>query len=550
MSERSAEWTQAHRRAQARWDGLPTIVILAGVVVVLLMVLGSRDQFGNDGAQYFSVTDNLMAGRGITTSTIYYESQAKLGLPAAQTIWPPGLPLLAAGAAKVLGLQPDAGLRLVNAIAHAASGVLLYWIVWTLRGSRPLAIGIAAGFLLYVPLLRYVMAGISEPTYHLAIIASAACVLKALDADDAKDVRWIGGAAACVAAGVLVRYPGAFQLMPLGLAGWYIFARRRSIGRALQLILAICLPVALLFAALLIRNNILTGSFTGAASGPRAPTMAELAFDAKWGALGLFGVSHFALIKVAALAFGVALVLGALALVRNRAAFDWTLTREQAGFALYGIASAFVSTGLLIFLASRSIFYSFESRYFVVAALMILLSAVALAPRSRITTRRAMLAPSPAFAGTALAVCAAMLVLTQHIDLFLYRDDLSAQTTMRRALQAGFHEATVESYLRQEASLKTPVFSNQSQLLHLILARPTIGVPEYRLTPHVWSAEDILALARKAGAHYLVVFRRMPLGKPDGSTDYVWRFASSGHPALTTLSTTDDLILFRIADGV
>ena len=190
----------------------------------------------------------------------------------------------------------------------------------------------------------------------------------------------------------------------------------------------------------------------------------------------------------------------------------------------------------------------FLERYFLVPALLALLSAIALAPEFRpplAALSRCSL--SPALAGRLLAISAALVILCQQIDFLRHTGTAATpQAAMRRALQAEVAGTTIETYLRRVSSLTAPVLSNQSQLLHLLIERPTVGVPQYRLTPRSWSGDDIVAVARRVGARYAVVFRRMPIGASDGSTDYVWRVAQAGHPALVPMVTTDEVALFQI----
>ena len=85
----------------------------------------------SDVSQAISVARNLAAGDGITTDIIYYEEHHRIGrVPAAQTVFPPGLPLCLAL------LQPFVTDPLSGAMIVAATGFFLVPIATFLLGRR------------------------------------------------------------------------------------------------------------------------------------------------------------------------------------------------------------------------------------------------------------------------------------------------------------------------------------------------------------------------------------------------------------------------------
>jgi len=131
--------------ASSRWfDGVALLTLFwVAAVVGVLTLLASSDYFSNDAAQYWSVISNLLEGRGLKTSAVYYEVQAAHGMPAHQTVWPPGLPLLAAGLAWSTGMDGVHAIVILNALAHGATALLIYWLVWRLRRSAIAAAAVA-----------------------------------------------------------------------------------------------------------------------------------------------------------------------------------------------------------------------------------------------------------------------------------------------------------------------------------------------------------------------------------------------------------------------
>lgn len=87
--------------------------------------------------------------------------------------------------------------------------------------------------------------------------------------------------------------------------------------------------------------------------------------------------------------------------------------------------------------------------------------------------------------------------------------------------------------------------SNQSQALHVVLRRPTLGIAERRLTSRVWSAEDVRQQAVNFGVEYVVVFPTLPQGNPAADEDYILRASKSGADGFETVHRSADLHILR-----
>jgi hypothetical protein len=206
---------------------------------------------------------------------------------------------------------------------------------------------------------------------------------------------------------------------------------------------------------------------------------------------------------------------------------------------LYALTGAFLSTSIIVLFAARSTFYSLEERYFLPALVFGVVACLAFWPRQLVEQSRAgqhWLAPA--------AAILAIAVQTHYVVTRWSQDTLLA--ALGRALMERTNGASLADRLKDETPQDRPIASNQSQLLHLLLGRPTFGVPERRLTPRPWAPADVVSAIQRANAHHLVVFRRLPLGERDGSSDFVWQLDSAGHPDLTLVLRTDDISLYRV----
>ncbi len=484
----------------------------------------------------------MLQGRGLKTSAVYYEVQAVHGMPAHQTVWPPGLALLAASLAWVTGLSPERALAVLNAVAHGTSSLLLYWIATQLRGSRLAAGCLALAYLLYAPSLVQALSGVSEPLSVLATVAAAACVTKAFAGEDAPDLRWLAGAAALIGLGSWVRYQVIFQVAPLGLICLIALWRREAWLRAGLMSSLVVAPAVVAFFALLLRNWLLVGSATGANSAARGNSIAELAFQAKWAVLSYLGGGAGPLDRLAIVVLAVAAIAG-LVLVWRRG-FEWQVTGPTANAMVgaYALTSSLITTVIIVIMASRTTFYTLEGRYFHGAVLLGVIALIAYWPRG---FWRAADAPS-VWAGRAFMAAGIVLILLQLSSLAGLMRRGGEPVAIRQVLTTPYEGRALADFLRASGSASSPLMSNQSQLLHLVLGVPTFSVPERRLTPRVWSGNEIIEAARRFGVEYVVVFRKMPLGSSDGSTDYVWQMAGTPPADLVPLLVNDELSLYRI----
>ena len=82
------------------------VTAVSTIVAVLLAVVPSYRWSFSDTAHYIATARQIAAGNGMTSDLVYYDEQAISGaIPAAQTVFPPGYPILLVAVAKVTGLS-------------------------------------------------------------------------------------------------------------------------------------------------------------------------------------------------------------------------------------------------------------------------------------------------------------------------------------------------------------------------------------------------------------------------------------------------------------
>ncbi len=525
------------------------ILAAAGLVALLLFRWAAPGYLSNDGAQALSTLEQLLRGNGLRTTTIFYEVQARGGMPALQTVWPPGLPAAAVAVAALTGLDGIAAMGLLNAAAHTATALLLFHVLRRLLpGSRaPLVVGLCA--LAYTPALTGVLGGGSEPLFTLALLASAACLHRAWEGEG-RSWPWLLGASLAVGLACAVRYLGVAFVAALGLLAVLDLGRNRFSRGSVAASTLLLLPAASIPAGLVLRNLLITGEFTGGPAGARGYELPELLFQAKWAAMALLGGVGTTPAKVATLAFAAAMAFAGMLLARRvlRAPrhVRAILGGARSMLVLYALSGFGVTLALILFMAARRSAISLEGRYLVPCVPLLLVAAAALVPAGA-PPGLAKPGGLPRRAGLLLIGCGVALTVANAIGFAAWLRTGGQPAEIARLLDSPRQGGSLRNLLRAEASEASPVMSNQSQALHVALGRPTLGVPERRLTPRRWDTRDILDLADRFGATYLLVFLMMPLGAADGGDDYILQMVRQDPAALELVQTDGVLALYRLA---
>ncbi len=524
-----------------------TLVVCVGLMSILLAGPG---YVANDGAQYLSTIDQLLAGNGIRTSTIYYEVQAQFGMPALQTVWPPGLPLLAAGVALLTGLSGLHAVALLSAVAHCGTAVAIYWLcARLLAGDRVSAVVIAVAYVLYVPALALTIEVLSEPLFIAGLVAGA-CLLHAGltsqsgSAQPERDrLALFAGASLCVGLACTFRYLGVAFVGSLGLVAILQVVRGQMSPASIRAGIALVAPAVLVVALLLGRNYLITGRLTGGPEGPRGLEVGEIVQQSRWAIQILLGDTRFWYGKL--LVAFLVLAMGGW-VIKRLSAQDWGayLRRdERLGVAIFAVVGCAATVLLLLMMALRKTGLMVEARYLVPCVPLMLVAVAALWPRDD----AAAAAPDgigrwwrgAAIASVALVTCGYLAAFSAFVREGAYPARIEA------ILSQKVGSASARDLLRASATTKSPVMSNQSQALHVVLRRPTLGIAERRLTAREWSAEDVRRQAINFGVEYVVVFPTLPGGNPAADEDYILRASRSGAGGFETVHRSADLHILR-----
>ena len=212
---------------------------------------------------------------------------------------------------------------------------------------------------------------------------------------------------------------------------------------------------------------------------------------------------------------------------------------------IFATAGSLGMTALVVAMALQKTGVKIEGRYFVPCVPLAIVWITALWPRrsTRETPRSEITLRGGALVATALLIWVGGVAFGRWLETGNEPQRIAA------ILKTPWNGATIRQDLLAAGADGRPVLSNQSQALYSVLRQPTLGVPEKRLTPRLWTADSILALGRTFGARRLVIFKTMPLGETDGSSDFVLPLARSADSGLVLLTETADVSVFEISPG-
>lgn len=233
----------------------------------------------DDGVQYLSTARNWLLGNGLSTNALIYEPHFQGKLPAPQTVWPPGFPLLVALAGSV-GFELATSALMLNLTLNAISALLVYLILKRCVVKPKLAV-ISASLFYFTAYPWYFAAAImSEPLFTCLVLAS---IYFLPPVGDPRLRCWmISGV--LLACSIATRYSGVFVAASFGLGLFYQFVyqspvcdRFRIVRSLTGFLLCLLIPIAL-FVFLNLRSWMLSGS-----SERRTGVIeARSAFDTLW----------------------------------------------------------------------------------------------------------------------------------------------------------------------------------------------------------------------------------------------------------------------------
>jgi len=447
----------------------------------------------NDGVQYLSTAFNWLEGRGLSTNALMYKPHFQGYLPAPQTVWPPGYPLLIA-LTSLLGMHTQTAALLLNLIFLVASALLTFVILRRcyIKFSRAMFCTV----IFYFTALPWIYSFglLTEPVFSTLILATIAVL-----PDPEKDRIWpwlVSGI--LLALVVSVRYSGVFFAMGVG-AGIFSYLAivfrhdtKRFFRGVTLLGMLISISVAC-FVALRYRAYLLTGTFrreTGSVEPPDGLT--ETFMQIAWQSRRLLGfieggIESTVVIKIMTVIFAVLLIYvfvqSIYVVIRstNKSVKTGRGQHRVMYFAIFGhtvvfiiyfsITSVITST---VELNDRYIYQIYPGLYILFCVLVSVSIDTMIARYGDGLTHW--------FRGSVVALlCLFMIAQVNLIAGIQYYakpgvrsiETLSLQKTEEQDLRG-----VIESCFLKSDEMKGTLWSNDSQLLHFNTSIPTVTTSE------------------------------------------------------------------------
>lgn len=525
-------------------------IVLALCTSLALVWLHDTAYLDSDAAQYLNTARNLLAGKGAATDLLYYEAQYRPGvIPAPQTIFPPGLPVILSGLLAA-GAEPGHATLYAGLAAFCATALLLVLFLVRLHVA-PLLVALGAALWLLLALAWVnVLEGRSEVAFTAMTLASTFCLFSARPT---RTRLLLAGAFA--AAALAMRYQAVFYLAALGIWSLVRLLRRErgTLGKAVaDAVVLLALPAV---ATLLIfgRNIALLGAAGG---GPIDTVRAglgglDLVRAVYWAANDLSGflLTGPGAAELVAAAGVALLALGLFLARRSRPslAFSHAPDHVRVSVVLFVLLYVAVAVAGVIYLAATRAGAYLQGRYFVPLLPFVVIAWIVFLDRLRSLRGREFAAVA-----AGLVLLHAGLLLAQVSVARQWLDDVRADRrieVIRAALKAPVDGVPLKEYLQRRVTASAPVFAESGQHLWLLLERPVLAPAGAGFSKRRWTVDEVRRMKKCYGVEYVIFFPPLfDVSLPQNANREIFAELSRGQvsPVLEPMLRTSDVQLYRL----
>ena len=480
-------------------------VAVAAAVLGMYALSGVR--LGNDSYQYLSTTDNILAGRGIASSIVHFDVQYATGrLPAPQTTFPPGYPLLVAAVALALGEVERAAL----VVSLLAAGVAVFALV---TAARALELGpattrfVAFAFVTNAATLAFAVSALTEMLFTAITMTALVCLIAADRATTpARRIGWVAAGAVLCGVSYWVRYAGIFLVAAVVLLHLWRLVRRRTPRAWAEC--AVASTSGVFVVAGMLRNTWLTGSIRGGNEKivdrdlvsvlERYATSAyHLVFGEATLATDLWRPGPLEATLVAAGAAAIAMIAwtsrGGVAVLPR------TIRPSVGLLAIYGA----VYVAGMLYLGTATVITVGPRMLYPMLPIGLLGAGLVLA-----SAERAVRGGRVAGAFIACLVVLSATVAAVNVRSLVREDRDSRHDVVAARLAAPTADGrSLASRLGSEIARDTPVVAMDGQATAYVLRRPVLSLVSLDYSQHAWTEDRVREIAARFGADLILVYR-------------------------------------------
>lgn len=492
-------------------------LLVAGVALAYFAVEKPATRYlAIDTIQHLSVARNLTNGFGLTTSILYYSIHYTFGtVPVPQTVWPPGAAINAA-AAGLFGIELADAFVLFSIASVLAASATLY-VAMRRSGIRMSVASPAAAMWAASPSTwHFAIRGETEAPFVLFCWLSIYFVIRATSSK-ARDLVWVG-AGICAALAVAWRYQGVY-LGPALLVAGLLATHGHPLRKRLIALTWLLGPMALVFSAVVLRNLALSGAITGVHGAVIDPLSLSGAIKyAAWfterSLADFIGVrpslaTRMTLVLCIATAAWVIVMVFRAARPPSRAELSTVEFHRVQAVATMAVASfaVFALTHMLLGAVTTATWYLAGVRYITVllpSLIFLVALGAELAHRLKAPVETAeRLPPVVSIAASALW----LVVIWTLAASFAATSNLRATTAdIETALATRTaNGSTVGEYLQANNARLRPMLASWAHELHLVDAKPVVGLQPTSTSLKNWDFAAMLALCDSIGLRSVLV---------------------------------------------
>lgn len=481
---------------------LPVLIYVTALA--LAVIAWGPTYIQNDGVQYLSTANNWLKGQGFSTNALLFDPHLQATLPAPQTVWPPGYPLL-------IALLSHLGISTTHAaivIGLLAQGFTAYFIFRVLRKYGVSGVGAAFGAALFLTMLRpwsAALGGLSDPLF-CAFTTAALYYLPGASSQfqPGRFSSWVI-CGALLGGAIAVRYTGVFFTASVGSAVFIILAYKSMLTGRLQkrqwlgAAITVCIPL-LVFLGLLTRNKLLTGHLLVNSGADNGGSLIDAFRITYRGLSSYFGFSNDGYLpeRVYQTAF-LAMCLSALVLVATglkaiagRGVGVGSALAQPGYIGSYQFALIFVAVLHVIIVLSYFAYcaigtanYKFTSRYAIQLAPSLIIVFMAFASRAGTFLNPGEGVKPSSIAGFFAVAGLCLYIVGQVNSVGLFGQQTENGALVQSLLRVDVKEdESLANVIAGCAGDDGSIWSNESQLMHLHSGIPTIGMPMKHFTAH------------------------------------------------------------------
>jgi len=477
----------------------------------VLLTLWNEAFLAPDVAQYTSVAKNILIGNGIYTDIIVYEQQYKTELlPAPQTVFPPGYPLLIA-LISLFGISSIDSVFLVSALSFSLIPIILYKIARKSGFDYKLSILTGLSWLFIGFAWVFTLGGLSEISFVFFTLTSVYCLLEGCEVGQKQQLFWILVAAVFASFAFLVRYTGIFYILSVCiLLTINSFLNRNSIRN----LIVFCIVTFITIAVLFMRNYFVIGTYSG---GPELDSTTSLIGVIKhlyWATGKLFGfydngimsaviqlslilvlVSSLIILSIRIKNIGIKLLIYKKGNVKN-------ICGVLAGIYLLVTLIALAYLGIMKDEDYMNYRYIFPILPF---AFILLMYIYVNSFYSKSNT-------SYTIQNIVVVIISITLLFGQIRTFIVEYKEVSSDnrhSIIKNELKQKINNESLLEFLQRTTNVNHPIISTNGQFLYLLLERPILDLTPSKFTNTVWTSDVVERVVKKYQVKYIVFFHKL-----------------------------------------